>query len=248
MHELKKGNCLDLIPMLKDDSIDLVLMDPPYSSGGLHAGARKASTRAKYTSLGFNGASRFPSFSGDQMDQRAFTGFMREVFTLLAEKIRPNGVIACFTDWRQLPSMTDVLQISGFVWRGIVVWDKKSSRNIPGRYRNDCEYIVWGTKGDRPVDWNGASGSLPGCYRVSSVPSAKKNHQTEKPVELLEGLLGICPDGGTVLDCFMGSGSTGVACVNKGLDFIGIEMSDYYFAIAENRIKEAELNRIDSIQ
>ena len=80
----------------------------------------------------------------------------------------------------------------------------------------------------------------PGCYAVSSVTSAKKNHQTEKPVELLEALLAICPEGGIVLDPFMGSGSTGVACINTGRSFIGIELSGEYYSTATRRVREAE--------
>ena len=62
----------------------------------------------------------------------------------------------------------------------------------------------------------------------------------EKPVELLESLLAICPPGGTVLDAFMGSGSTGVAAVKTGRSFIGMELSDQYFDTATKRIQEAE--------
>ena len=59
---------------------------------------------------------------------------------------------------------------------------------------------------------------------------------TEKPTELLEKLIAVSPEGGTVLDCFMGSGSTGVACININRSFIGIELSADYFRIAQNRI------------
>ena len=81
---------------------------------------------------------------------------------------------------------------------------------------------------------------MPGVYHVPMVNPKQRFHQTEKPVELLEQLLAICPSGGTVLDAFMGSGSTGVAAVKTGRSFIGMELSDQYFQIAEKRIQEAE--------
>ena len=62
----------------------------------------------------------------------------------------------------------------------------------------------------------------------------------EDQTELLESLLAICPPGGTVLDAFMGSGSTGVAAVKTGRSFIGMELSDQYFDTATKRIQEAE--------
>ena len=238
--QLYQGDCLELMRDIPDGSVDMVLTDPPYSSGGLFAGDRKASTRTKYCDSDYNGASRFQSFSGDNMDQRSFTEFMRMVLAKARQKSKPEVIAAVFVDWRNLPAMTDALQAAGWIYRGIVVWDKGTSRNIPGRFRADCEYIVWGTNGPKAVDWTPGSSSFPGCYHVKSVSTGKKNHQTEKPVELLEKLLSICPNDGTVFDPFMGSGSTGVACVNTGRSFIGMELDPGYFEAAKRRIEEAE--------
>ena len=147
-----------------------------------------------------------------------------------------------FVDWRNLPAMTDAVQMAGWVWRGVVVWDKGISRNQPGRFRNDCESVVWCSNGDLPIDWKAAKGTkaMPGVYHVPIVAPKQRFHQTEKPVELLESLLAICTPGGTVLDAFMGSGSTGVAAVKTGRSFIGMELSDQYFDTATKRIQEAE--------
>lgn len=241
MIKLLKGNCMDVLKGLEPNCADLVLIDPPYSSGGLFAGDRKQDTRTKYTSCEFNGAARFPNFSGDNMDQRSFVQFIGTISGALREITKDGGAIAAFIDWRNLPAMTDAIQMGGWVWRGIVVWDKGVTRNIPGRFRNDCEYIVWGTNGRKEVDWKAAKGkrAMPGLYRINSVGTKSRRHQTEKPVELLKALCRICPEGGTVVDCFMGSGSTGVACVEEGRDFIGIELNDEYYETAVRRIREA---------
>lgn len=237
--QLYQGDCLEMMREIPDDSIDMVLTDPPYSSGGLFAGDRKKNTRLKYCSGGYNGMARFQDFSGDNMDQRGFTEYMRTVLTYARRKTKAGGIAAVFVDWRNLPALTDALQTAGWIWRGIVVWNKGNARNIPGRYRQDCEYIVWGTNGRKPVDWSPGFQALPGFYSISSVATAKRRHQTEKPAELLEKLLAICPGGGLVLDPFMGSGSTGEACVKIGRDFIGIELDGGYFQTAERRIEEA---------
>lgn len=68
--------------------------------------------------------------------------------------------------------------------------------------------------------------------------AAKAHHQTEKPIGLMEKVVEIVPEGGTVLDCFMGSGSTGVACIRTGRRFIGIELNEIYYATAIKRIEE----------
>lgn len=237
---LFQGDCLELMKDIPDGSVDMVLADPPYSSGGLFAGDRKARTRTKYTDSDYNGASRFQNFSGDNMDQRSFTESMRMVLAKCMQKAKPESICAVFVDWRNLPAMTDALQTAGWVWRGIVVWNKGNARNIPGRFRQDCEFIVWGTNGQKSVDWTPGFSSCPGFYTEKSVSSKKKHHQTEKPVELLEKLLAICPNSGTVLDPFMGSGSTGVAAVNTGRSFIGMELDPGYFETAKRRIEEAK--------
>ena len=177
MIKLLKGNCLDLLRSLEADSADLVLIDPPYSSGGLFAGDRKQDTRVKYTDSDFNGAARFPSFSGDNMDQHSFIQFMTHVSMELRELTKEGGVIAAFIDWRNLPAMTDAIQMAGWVWRGI---------------------IVWGTNGRKEVDWKAAKGvkAMPGIYHINGVNTKQKHHQTEKPVELLKALIQICPRGG----------------------------------------------------
>lgn len=242
MIRLLHGDCLTMLKEVAPASVDLVLCDPPYSSGGTHAGDRKASTTAKYTDLGYDGAAKLPAFSGDNMDQRSFTAFMRWVCSELRQKTREGGILEIFVDWRNLPAMTDAVQMAGWVWRGVLVWDKGTSRNQPGRFRNDCEFVVWCSNGDLPIDWKAAKGSkaMPGVYHVPGVPPKQRVHQTEKPVELLRALIQICPRGGTVIDCFMGSGSTGVACVQEGRSFIGIELGDQYFETASKRIQEAQ--------
>lgn len=234
------GDCLELMKNIPDDSVDMVLADPPYSSGGLFAGDRKQSTRTKYTDSEYHGAARFQNFSGDNMDQRSFTEFMRMVLNKCRQKARPESVCAVFVDWRNLPAMVDALQAAGWIWRGICVWNKGNARNIPGRFRQDCEFIVWGTNGQKTVDWTPGFTAIPGFYTQKSVPTKQKHHQTEKPVVLLENLLAICKKGGTVLDPFMGSGSTGVACVKTGHSFIGMELDPSYFETAKQRIEDAE--------
>ena len=237
---LLQGDCLEQMAGLPDESVDMVLTDPPYSSGGLFAGDRKQSTRDKYTCTDYNGAARFQNFSGDNMDQHSFTEFLRMVLNKCRQKAKPESICAVFIDWRNLPAATDALQAAGWVYHGIVVWDKGNSRPIPNRFRNDCEYVVWGTNGRRSTNYHDGATVLPGCYRIAGVPTRQKNRQTEKPVALLEKLIAICPEGGTVLDPFMGSGSTGVACVNTGRNFVGIELDPGYFQTAQERIERAQ--------
>mgnify|MGYP001038493124 CR=1 FL=1 len=99
------GDCMEQMGEIQDGIVDMVLCDPPYSSGGLFAGDRKKSTREKYCDDDYNGAARFRNFSGDNMDQRSFTEFMRMVLSKCRQKAKPESVCAVFVDWRNLPAM-----------------------------------------------------------------------------------------------------------------------------------------------
>ena len=141
-----------------------------------------------------------------------------------------------FTDWRQLPSLSDAVQAAGWKWLGIVPWDKRSARPQIGKFRQQCEYVLFAVKG-RFIAHTRAC--LPGVYAYPVV-AAKKVHLTSKPVELIEDLLAVTPPGAIVLDPFMGGGSVGEACVRTGRKYIGVELSPEYFDISRKRIESVQ--------
>lgn len=229
-------DCMEGLAAIPDGSVDLVLTDPPYSSGGAFSGDRRSRTAVKYADTSYDGAAALPDFSGDNMDQRGFMEFSRQVFAKCREKTKPEGVIAAFIDWRNLPALCDSLQAAGWVWRGIAVWNKPNGRPQKGRYRNEFEFVVWGSNGPMPFDRG--VGCLPGYYRYQNVAGKDRQHQTEKPLQLIKDLLEIVPAGATVLDPFMGSGTTAVACLQTGRNYIGFELSKEYHAVALQRVAE----------
>lgn len=113
--------------------------------------------------------------------------------------------------------------------RGYLVWNKGAG--FKGRDFAECEqaWISWDANA-RVFDFDPLAR---GAYR-------DKQHPTQKPVELMKWCLGFLPDAQTILDPFMGSGTTGVAAVQMGRDFIGIEREPKYFDIACRRIEEAQ--------
>ena len=226
------GDCLEILPTLP--KVDAVITDPPYSSGGMVRGDRQAATSAKYQHG--DTVKTMAEFSGDTRDQRGWVEWCAIWLGRCRRITAAGGAIATFTDWRQLPSSTDALQAAGVVWRGVAVWDKANAIPQPNSFRAQCEFITWGTNGPRDVDY--AGGAYPaGCLRFESPKS--RQHITEKPVEVMDWLVSIVPAAGVVLDPFMGSGTTGVAAINSGRKFIGIEIERKYFDIACERIDNA---------
>ena len=82
---------------------------------------------------------------------------------------------------------------------------------------------------------------IPGFSGGAKKLDGEKVHPTQKPTQLITKLLTDCTEpGDTVLDCFMGSGTTGVCCERMGRNFIGVEIAEPYFEIAKHRIKQAK--------
>jgi site-specific DNA-methyltransferase (adenine-specific) len=128
------GDCLEVMRGLPDGVFDALVTDPPYSSGGQFRSDRSQSVAVKYVQTDSVQTCR-TDFTGDNRDQRAFlvwcTMWLSEAFRLT----RPGGICAIFTDWRQLPTMTDAIQCGGWVWRNIVTWWKPGIRSDYERVR-----------------------------------------------------------------------------------------------------------------
>lgn len=240
-YTLHMGDCLSILPSIPSESVDAVIVDPPYSSGGRTIAERSRIPSDKYC---FNqDPGGYENFVGDNKDQLSWivwtSLWLQECYRIL----RPGGYVLSFTDWRMIPASTHALQIADFTWRGMITWDKGRGARAPhkGYFRHQCEYLVWGTKGNcivPPVN-DPRGGPFDGCYSVP-VRKADKFHMTGKPTELLRALVRCAPIGGTVLDPFMGSGTTGVAALLEGRHFIGIEKVPSIFSTAQKRIESVE--------
>jgi site-specific DNA-methyltransferase (adenine-specific) len=181
----------------------------------------------------FNSNVPYLEFEGDNRDQRSFYLWCREWLPLVKQAMAQSAPFAIFTDWRQLPTLTDAIQVSGLLWLGVFVWDKtNAARPQKGKYTAQCEYVVWGSNGP----FAPATDTYPAGLFRQSVFAEKRMHMTSKPIALLEHLLTICKPGGLVLDPFIGSGSTAVACKRTGRHYIGMEIVPGNIPIIEQRI------------
>ena len=226
------GDCLDILPTL--GTMDIIVADPPYSSGGAFRSDRCRDTNLKYVRS--ERQNIYPVFDGDNRDQRSFIIWcdiwMRNCLNVLSG----GGIILCFIDWRNLPCIIDAIQVSGFIYRGIVPWNKTSScRPQKGCFKSQCEYVIWGTKGP-----NIGEKIVPGFFEMPVERGDTKVHPAQKPVTLIKNLLELRREPGTtVFDPFMGSGNTGIAALESGMKFVGIEKSRDYFDVACRRIERA---------
>lgn len=239
--QVHQGEALDLLRAIPDDSVDMLCTDPPYSSGGFTRGDRTADPALKYCQGGET-LGRI-SFSGDNRDGRSWAYWCALWLSEAHRITRPGAYALMFTDWRQLPLATDAMQAGGFVWRGIIVWDKGENARgpHPGYFRHQAEYIVWGTKG--PLDPDARDSRGPGGPWRAVLPYPikhdDKHHMTGKPTPLMRELVSRSRPGGIVLDPFAGSGTTIVACNAEGRHGLGFEFAPENVRISNERI-EAE--------
>ena len=232
--EIIHGDSLTVLESFPPSTFDAVITDPPYASGGRTQAEKSKATAKKYSSMGGNAP---PDFDGDAKDQRSWTRWAAEWLYLARRAAKPGAPVCMFIDWRQLPCASDALQWAGWIWRGIAVWDKGNSRPQKGRFRQQAEYIVWGSNGDMPV--SRPVPCLPGVFKYGNPQN--RIHLTEKPLQLMQDLVKITEPGGHILDPFAGSGTTVLAAVKEGYDATGIEVTDVYADLARKRL-EAELN------
>lgn len=234
-YELYQGDALGILSQLESASVDGVITDPPYSSGGTYSAQRTTNTtRRKYVSS--DAKHDLPDFPGDNRDQRSYAYWCTLWLGECLRICKPGGVCLIFTDWRQLPTVTDALQAGGWIWRGVVPWVKPAARPQLGRFRAQCEYVVWGSAGSMNHKLNPIS--LPGFYEISS--PRQRDHITQKPLDLMRALVQIVPEGGTVLDPFAGSGTTGIAALMQRRRFVGVELSEHFYNVATERMESSQ--------
>jgi len=214
---------VEIMPTL--DKVDTVVTDAPYrvSKGGFAANLQLEG--------GFGGWMKDYGNQGDIVKcDLKFKDWAELVFAALAD-----GSQAYFmTNGRNIKDMQIALEAAGFKLHTILVWDKRAA--LPNRYyQNVTEFCLFMYKGKAFTINDPASKNL-----VSIFQRDESNHPTEKPVELMRlWITNSTQRGGQVLDPFMGSGTTGVACAKLGRKFIGIELDEDYFNIACERIRKA---------
>jgi site-specific DNA-methyltransferase (adenine-specific) len=234
---LYKNDFRDIKARIPAGSVDVVITDPPYGSGGFLARDTMRSSKTKYVSSGASYQSTLPDIDGDALHPEAWKELMLNACKEAKRVLKPGGYLLMFIDWRNLPILQEAIHAAGIQLRGTVVWDKgRAARPNKNGFRNQAEYILWGTHGaivprETPV-------FLHGVLRHTTITNGKV-HITQKPESLMAELVEICLPGGVIYDPFMGSGTTGVAALKTGRKFIGAESVEHYFDTAVKRCLQA---------
>ena len=232
-HRMIQGDALLEMEKLAPNSIDAIISDPPYCSGAFSEAGRGS---AKYHGLRSGTAAVEGWFTGDNMGTAGIAYLLRAAALEAVRVLKPSGSFLVFCDWRMVPNLAPAIESAGLRFQNLIVWDK-GSMGLGTGFRPQHELVLHFTNG-APAFHNMATGNVIQCKRVNH---RVRQHPTQKPDELMERLILVAsPEGGLVLDMFAGSGSTGVACVETGRRFVGIERDPAHVATASDRIAEAQ--------
>ena len=228
--DLYNGDCLEVMKDIPDESVDAIITDPPYNisrDNNFHTMGRSGIDFGEWDK-GFN---------------------LTKWIDVAQPTLKKGGNIVIFNDWKKLSYIVESLESNNFIIKDLIRWKKTNAmpRNRDRRFITDCEFAIWAVKKGDKWTFN----RLSDTYEIPEItggltPKSEKlngGHTTQKPVYLMRWLVErLTNDKDIILDPFMGSGTTGLACKDLGRNFIGIELDKNYFSIAKDRIENYKID------
>lgn len=211
MITLLNGDCVQGLNKLENNSVDLMLVDPPYFD---------------YTTNYRKKGHKFTNSMELQSRQEII-----DTVGLCVDKLKDQSALYLFTSYRNVYWMYEPFE--GCI-KNMIVWDKGnwSMGDLTGSFGNQYELILLLTKGR----WKYRGKRLPDLWSVPRVGTSRI-HATEKPVELYEKIIvNSCDTGNLVVDPYAGSGSSAEACRNTHRQYLGWELDPHYFDAAKERL------------
>ena len=230
------GDCLSLMKVLSDNSVDLILTDPPYNLGLF---MHKRGTNIK--------GMRDNHFAYSGWDNLPFEDWHQEMSEFMFEcsrVLKKGGTLLMFMSVIKVETMIELAQKAGFYYKTVGVWHKTNPmpRNMNLHFLNSLEPWIYFTLGSRTGTFNNKGKAIHDFIETATISSSEHKiglHPTQKPKLLMKHFIELLSnEGDIVLDPFMGSGSTGVVCEILNRRFIGFELDLEYFKIATRRIIE----------
>jgi site-specific DNA-methyltransferase (adenine-specific) len=217
LNKIYNEDCIQGMAKLPDKSIDLVVTDPPYLMD------YKSNRRVKQD--------KFDKILNDKDAHDLITESIKQYHRVLKD----NTAIYMFCSWHHVDFFKQEIE-KYFQLKNIIVWNKNNhgSGDLKGSYAPKHEFVLFAHKG-RALLQSKRIEDVIDCPKISS---NKLVHPTEKPIELLQTFIQSSSyKGGIVLDGFVGGGSTALASITTGRNYIGFELDENYYNVATERIK-----------
>jgi site-specific DNA-methyltransferase (adenine-specific) len=222
MIDLRQGDCLEILRNIGTESVDFIFTDPPYKLTG--GGSKNSLLRNKKANNPF-------STTGECFNVKTpnFEDWIPKIYRVL----KPNSYAVIMVNDMNLLNLYKACENVGFKFCELLVM--KKNNKVPSSYFfKQCEYLLLLRKG-KYKQFN--KFGISNLFEVTMPRGKEKKHPTEKPAIFIQTIIEcLTKENDIILDCFMGSGSTGIACLKSNRSFIGIELDGKYFNIAEERI------------
>lgn len=225
---IKEISCFDFLPALKKDSVDLILIDPPYEV------SRETNFQSGEATGRDTDRFRVSMDFGDWDNN--FTG-LDKVIKECYRVLKPNGTIICFYDLWKITTLKEYMEKAKFKQIRFIEWIKTNPVPLNSKTNyltNSREIALTAVKKAKPTfnsEYDNGVYSYPICHDKG------RFHPTQKPLALIEELiLKHSNEGDLVLDCFSGSGTTALASFNQNRNFIGCEISKEYYQKSIDRL------------
>ena len=233
-YKLYMGDCLEVMDDLINFEVkfDAVITDPPYN----------ISRKNNFKSMGRAGID-FGEWDKD-FDLTSWISYCEPL-------LKKGGNIVIFNDWKNMSYIVNALEINGFDIKDLIRWKKTNPmpRNRDRRFITDYEVAVWAVKKGGKWTFNRLSDTYERPEIISKITSKSEKifggHPTQKPIEVMEWVINRLSNvGDLIFDPFMGSGTTGVACLKTNRKFVGVDNDEKSFNMSCERLKRYENSQI----
>ncbi len=226
------ADCKEVLYFLS--GFQCVVTDPPYCSGGFNESGKKA---AAGMGLRSETIREVGWFVNDNMTTAGIGFLLAHVAAWSKRGMAAGGTFTAFTDWRMISSLTPAIESAGLRFQSLLVWEKPNPGLGTG-FR-PCHELAMHFSNGTPEYFSNSGSNVIKCKRVLA---DDKVHQTQKPVGLISEIISVVSaPGQTILDPFMGSGTTLLAAKLEGRKAVGIEISEKYCELAANRLRQKVL-------
>lgn len=215
--ELFRNDCVQVLKALPNNSIDLIVSDVPYH---IVIGSRCSNKQ------GYPAKKQGKLFENDSVE-------FCEYLPLLYDKLKDNSHCYLMINEKNLAKLQTEAEKVGFKFQQLIIWNKGNT--LPNHYYMRCYECILMLRKGNAKDINDMTSR--NILDVPNIKAGTKVHPTEKPVELMKILIENSSNKGDIVcDPFMGSGSTGVAALETGRKFVGIEIDENFYKVAYDRI------------
>jgi DNA modification methylase len=237
---LYNDDCINAMKTLPENYVEMILTDPPYNLGKF---MKDRATNLKRMRNNYFGAAGW-----DDLEYEDWVCSMDQFFQEAARVLKIGGAMIVFMAIIKVETIINLAEKYGFYYKTTGIWHKQNPmpRNMNLHFINSTEAWIYFTYKKHTGTFNNDNKAIHDFFETAVTPMGERRfgkHPTQKPEQLINHFISLLSnEGDTILDPFMGSGSTGAVAIEAGRNFIGVELNNEYFNIATSRINMGSNN------